>query len=295
MYHNNRQALILAILLGALSVFLLSACGVADTGQASTAVSTAIGATADPAATVEPAATAASTPDPVATATATTDPAATATTDPAASPWPTADPAATASPPTDPTLTPVPTATDDTDPFTGTDELTETGDLTSTTTLTVSHPVALALADYFGVPAAEIFAAHQDGQGFGEIARAYFLAQELAADGDPTNDLTADQILAMHQGGMGWGQVVRSLGLPQSNRNRNLGLIMSGRGPKSDTGGDPATVTTPQNQPGPAAKPHTSGGNGGNNGKGNGGGNSGKDKGGKDKGGNGGGNGKKNK
>jgi hypothetical protein len=189
----------------------------------------------------------------------------------------------------------MPTATEDTDPFTGTDELTETGDLTTTTTLTVSHPVALAIADYFGVPSAEIFAEHQEGQGFGEIARAYFLAQELAADGDPTNDLTADQILALHQGGMGWGQIVRSLGLPQGNRNRNLGLIMSGRGPKPDKGSD-TTVTTPQNQPGPAAKPHTNGSNGSNGGNG-GNGNGGKDKGnngnsGKD---NGGGKGKKNK
>ena len=63
MYHNNRRALIIAVLLGALTVVLLSACGVADTGQASTAVPTALDATADPAATAEPDATA----DPAAT------------------------------------------------------------------------------------------------------------------------------------------------------------------------------------------------------------------------------------
>jgi hypothetical protein len=294
MYHNNRRALMIAILLGALTVFMLSACGVVDSGQASTALPTAIDATIDPTATADPGATA----DPAATPASTESLTATPTTIDATA---TIDPAATASPTADPAATPMPTATADTDPFTGTDTLTETGDLTTTTTLTVSHPVALAIADYFGVPAAEIFAEHQEGQGFGNIARAYFLAQELAADGDPTNDLTADQILALHQGGMGWGQVVRSLGLPQSNRNRNLGLIMSGRGPKADKGSDTA-IATPQGQPGPAAKPHANGGNKGNNGNGNAGnggngngggngkgngGNSGKD--------NGGGKGKKNK
>jgi hypothetical protein len=97
---------------------------------------------------------------------------------------------------------------------------------------------------------------------------------------------------------MGWGQIVRSLGLPQSNRNRNLGQIMSGRGPKHGPGSDDTTVSAPQNQPQPVAKPHGSGGNGGGGGNGNGGSNGhggGNGQGGDKEHGNGGGNGKKNK
>jgi len=91
-----------------------------------------------------------------------------------------------------------------------------------------------------------VVAQHQQGLGFGEIARAYFLARELAADDDPNNDMTVDQILALHQAGQGWGQIVRSLGLPQSNRNRNLGLIRgNGHHKGSDISGTP---TAPQSQ-----------------------------------------------
>jgi hypothetical protein len=268
MDHTNRRALILAILLGALTVLVLSACGVSDTqGGAPTAAPTALDVTAGTAATsdvtTDPAATARPSGDATATPTADADEP-TATTDPVATPEPKTDPAAT------------PTATDDTDPFTGTDDLTDTDDLTNTTTLTVSHPVAIAIADYFGVPAPEVFAQHQEGLGFGEIARAYFLARELAADGDPTNDLTADQILAMHQGGQGWGQIVRSLGLPQSNRDRNLGLIMSWRGHKPGQGGatttDGSATTATDTSPGKSKQDDTSHGdkghgNGGGKGK----------------------------
>jgi hypothetical protein len=106
--------------------------------------------------------------------------------------------------------------------------LTGTITLTSTGALSTTHPVAIAIANYFEVSVDEVIALHQDGLGFGEIARAYFLARELAADGDPSNDITTVQILAMHQDGMGWGQIVATLGLPKGNSNRNLGLIMRG-------------------------------------------------------------------
>jgi hypothetical protein len=153
---------------------------------------------------------------------------------PTASSVPSAEPTATGTTSsiseTAATSTPLATAT--TDPFTGTDDLTDTEDITvtvevsATGALTVTHPVAIAIADYFSIPVIEVITLHADGLGFGEIARAYYLARELAADGDLTNDLTAAQILAMHQGGMGWGPIVVSLDLPPSNRDRNLGLIM---------------------------------------------------------------------
>ena len=62
MYHSNRRSLILAIVMGALTLLLLSACGTPDTGTARAAVPTALGAT------VAPSTTDAGTPDPAATA-----------------------------------------------------------------------------------------------------------------------------------------------------------------------------------------------------------------------------------
>src|SRR5206468_11982439 len=79
----------------------------------------------------------------------------------------------------------------------------------------------------------------------GEIARAYFLAQELAADDNTTNDLSAEQILALHQQGQGWGQIVQAVGLPHGNRNRNLGQIMSGHGKADDATAQPMQNSSP--------------------------------------------------
>jgi hypothetical protein len=119
--------------------------------------------------------------------------------------------------------------TNSSEPFTGTDALSDTDELSGAAALEANHPVAEAIGDYFGVPTEEILDQHQDGLGFGEIARVYFLARELAADDDPSNDLSADAILDMHQAGAGWGQIIQTLGLPNGNRSRNLGQIMSGR------------------------------------------------------------------
>jgi hypothetical protein len=188
--------------------------------------------------------------------------------------------------PTQMTAAATPTALGETDPFTGTDDLTSTDDvtvtvaITATGTLSVTHPVALAIADYFTVPVLEITTLHADGLGFGEIARAYFLAHELAADGDPANDLTAIQILEMHQGGMGWGNIVATLDLPHGNSGRNLGLIMRRRQEQpvaidvvaspGVTSDDHTPRAVPPGQQKDKDKPHHNG-----NGHGNGNGNSG--------------------
>jgi len=279
---NDRKAALVAILLSALMVLLLSACGTPDTSmsaaQPNEAATTA--ATAD--ATLTPTLPAEASSTAVgATASATE----TAETTPATT--------STEVTPTAATATPEPV--DDTDPFTGTDDLTDTEDLTvtveltSTQTMTSTHPVALAIADAFGVPVSEVIALHADGLGFGEIARAYFLARELAADADPTNDLTAAQILAMHQSGQGWGQIVATLGLPRGNSHRNLGLIMRAHKALEETTTATPSATENGDDHGPATAPpgqtkhddkgngkdkqHGNGkGNGHGNGKGNGGG-----------------------
>lgn len=295
MYSTNRRAALIAILVGVVMLLTLSACGRPDlpsagTGAAptiSTGIATPTDDTTEP--TVAPDATAAP---------GDTDP--------------TAGVDATAAPTDAANATPTPASVDDTDPFTGTDQLPDTDELsgtddlsgtigmTPTTQLTVTHPVAIAIANYFDLTPEQVIALHQDGLGFGEIARAYFLAQELAADGDPSNDMTAEQILALHQSGQGWGNIVAQLGLPRGNSQRNLGQIMSGRKQRNDAGEDDSGATTgatnttgvdkPGQEHGPPVvppgqqkdkgkdqpKPHQNNGNGGNgNGHGNGGGNGG--------------------
>jgi hypothetical protein len=283
MHTTDRRAALVAILLGALGVFLLSACGAPDQPR------TAAQPTAAPLSTA-PTAGVASTaviaepvydivPPAPATAAASTASAPTATSiDGTATAALTSTIAATQT-----ATTPTPEAADETDPFTGTDDLIDSDDitvtveLTATGALTVTHPVAIAIADYFGVPIAEVIALHADGLGFGEIGRAYFLSRELAADADPANNLTASQILAMHVGGMGWGQIVVVLDLPHGNSGRNLGLIMRARkqhqetlvvvatGAEADEHGAPAV---PPGQKKDKDKQHGKGhGNGHGNGK----------------------------
>ncbi|HJZ45533.1 MAG TPA: hypothetical protein VKE41_00135 [Roseiflexaceae bacterium] len=228
MHSTDRRAALIAILLGALTMLFLSACGKPDDAAMARQLTGAM----PTAGSAAPATGSAGS----STATSTSTPSGDATAAPlAASPTSTPAPEPTALGTTTLTqtlATPSPLADDETDPFTNTDDLTDTDDITvtvqvtTTGTLTVTHPVAVAIADYFTVPVLEVITLHADGLGFGEIARAYFLARELAADGDTSNDLTATQILAMHQGGMGWGQIVVSLGLPHGNSGRNLGLIM---------------------------------------------------------------------
>jgi hypothetical protein len=216
LHTTNRRTAVIAIVLGALALLCLSACAKPNDSFAAARPTAGVPAAAAVlAAATEPSA-----------ATATATPAGeVAGTLPAANATGTTTLTQTAAMAT-------PTALGETDPFTGTDVLTSTEDITvtveitTTGTLTVTHPVAIAIADYFTVPVLEIITLHADGLGFGEIARAYFLARELAADGDPTNDLAAAQILGMHQSGMGWGVIVASLDLPHGNSGRNLGLIM---------------------------------------------------------------------
>jgi hypothetical protein len=244
--------MIIAILLGALTILFLSACDVTQgSAHAALGATTTTNATSASGATEAPAASATA---PAASATATPIP-----------PQGTAVPTTTAPTALPATPAPSPTEMDDTDPFTDTDDLTDTGGLTSTTTLTETQPVAQAIADFFGVSVTEVLALHQEGLGLGEIARAYFLARELAADGDPANDLTAAQILAMHQGGMGWGRIVAALGLPHGNSGRNLGLIM--RRHKHDDQGDDGSEASAT---APGQPKHNGDSHGGGNGHGHG-------------------------
>lgn len=112
------------------------------------------------------------------------------------------------------------------------DPITDTESITPSVTL--SHPVASALAEYFVVPYAEIAMLHEQGLGFGVIAHAYFIAQKLD-DGTLPADL-----LAEFEAGKGWGVIMmeHKLHPGRAGRDGNLGTIMSGRQRGSDEVGD---------------------------------------------------------
>jgi hypothetical protein len=112
--------------------------------------------------------------------------------------------------------------------------ITPTTEITSTTSHT--HPVAAAVAGFFeedfGVTYADIMALHEEGLGFGVIAKAYFAAQKLGID----PQLLLDEFSA----GTGWGNIMKNHALHpgQAGRGGNLGDIMSGHGnSQPDTSG----------------------------------------------------------
>jgi len=92
---------------------------------------------------------------------------------------------------------------------------------TITPTVTITHPVAAAIASFFGLDYSVVEAWHDEGLGYGEIARAYFLA-ELSGE-------SVAEVMALYERGMGWGEVAKALDLAPGNRGWNLGAIMSGR------------------------------------------------------------------
>jgi|GEM_PF-6051700 len=82
------------------------------------------------------------------------------------------------------------------------------------------HPVANAIAQEFNITNEEIVALHQAGYGFGEIAKAYSLADELG--------MAPEDILPQARE-VGWGKLLKDNGLHPSlaGKGNNLGAIMS--------------------------------------------------------------------
>lgn len=87
-----------------------------------------------------------------------------------------------------------------------------------TNTLPTTHPVGSAIAVYFNIPYTQVMALHDEGFGFGTIARAYLTA--FASGGA----LTVEQALEAHQAGVGWGQIKKDYGVPPGGNG--LGSIM---------------------------------------------------------------------
>jgi len=78
----------------------------------------------------------------------------------------------------------------------------------------MTNPVAMRIAEAFEVTNDEVAAMHCDGNGFGNIVRAYLLA-EASAEGD--EPMTAEEYLMLHHSGMGWGNIVRESGVHPSD------------------------------------------------------------------------------
>lgn len=130
------------------------------------------------------------------------------------------------------------------------------------------HPVAQAIANEFEVSYDEVIGFHCDGNGFGEIARAYMLA-ELTEDDDDT----AAYYLELHQSGIGWGQIWRDLDINPSDLAPGR-IIGAGRGNGDDCPGNSCNAPGHNRDDCPGNSCNTPGhnrsnGNGNGNGNGN--------------------------
>jgi len=105
--------------------------------------------------------------------------------------------------------------------------LSGTSAISHTDHVTGGQMIAGCIAALFDVPISDVVTLRSEGYGFGEVVKAYFLANG--------SGLTVDDILELRQSDMGWGEIAQYLGLPPSNRDRNLGQIISGRLPISGT------------------------------------------------------------
>lgn len=135
------------------------------------------------------------------------------------------------------------------------------------------HPVGSALSEFFGellgMDYETIMTAHEDGVGFGVIAQALWLTNELDGSsedfqalidakqsGDYSNITLADGSTPDN-----WGDVVKSL-----KKGDNLGSVKSGH---ADNGSDSSTDTQTDTQQQSTKEHGNGGGNGNGQGKGN--------------------------
>lgn len=162
------------------------------------------------------------------------------------------------------------------------------------------HPVGSSLSDFFsellGVDYETIMTFHDDGVGFGVIAQALWLTNNLEGDTETFKALLEAKqsgdysAITLADGSTpdNWGDVVKSL-----KKGDNLGSVMSGKGQTSEETTSSTTTETATNGRGNGNSGNNGNGNGngGNNGNGNGNNGNGNGNGGGNGGGNGNGNG----
>ncbi len=168
----------------------------------------------------------------------------------------------------------------------------------------VTHPVALALSTFFGIDAGGIMSVHEEGVGFGLIAQALWMANDLGTEGGTLawqDILMAKQehdfssLLPEDYEGTpinNWGQFkkyVKST-LEEPDNGHNLGGVMSGREEPPAAAPEPV-ITEPStdgaltggammlSSPSQQSQPGQNNGNGQGNGKHGGNGNNGNGKG----------------
>lgn len=117
-----------------------------------------------------------------------------------------------------------------------------------------AHPVAARIAEEFGVSSAEVMAMHCQGNGFGNIVRAFLLAE--------TGGGAAQDFLDRHHSGEGWGQIMRESDVNPSSFAPGRAI---GKDKNAEATEESGTTLSQQN----------TNANGGGNGRGNGNGNSG--------------------
>ena len=121
------------------------------------------------------------------------------------------------------------------------------------------HPVAARIADAFDVDACEVEEMHDEGNGFGNIARAYLLAEAanlalVDGEGEP---IDAQYFIDMHEAGMGWGQIVKDSGVHPSDLAPGKLKKRAANDDDTDTSDDTGTLTTTES--------NTNNGNGNSN------------------------------
>jgi hypothetical protein len=99
--------------------------------------------------------------------------------------------------------------------------------ISPTLPVTGGNMIAGCIADFFRVPVSDVVALRSADFGFGELAMAYFLAED--------GGLSVEDIVAMRQSDMGWGEIAQYLGLPAGRHGYNLGFIISRRSTATDT------------------------------------------------------------
>ena len=134
------------------------------------------------------------------------------------------------------------------------------------------HPIATVIATEFELDYDEVSGWHDDGYGFGEIARALLLVQELQeaaeANGETLDeDFDIYSIFALREEGNGWGQILANYDIHPSDLAP--GRIFSNR---PENAGRPEDAGNNGNGGGNGNANGNGNGNAGGNGNGNGGG-----------------------
>jgi len=145
------------------------------------------------------------------------------------------------------------------------------------------HPVAARIADAFDVSPCEVEEMHDAGNGFGNIAKAYLLAEaanQAILDGlaegeevDPTLLTDPQAFIDMHSSGTGWGQIVQASGIHPSalapGQLKNRGNSDDDTEETTDAETETETTTTGNNGNGNGNANANNGNANANNGNGN--------------------------